>query len=96
MEPVGVFKVVGVNLGGDTPVFYRSHSQEEITYWLDALLERTSRFHLISELNDLQLECLHSGENGVSSFPSKFTMPLVIVNLVIDKFGLKIIHEDEE
>jgi len=63
-------------------------AQEKAIRWLDNLLDGTSRFRLISRLNDIQGEC--NLDRDPPPFPNKFAMPLGIVNLLIKEFGLTI------
>lgn len=60
--------------------------------WLDTLLSQTSHFSFLSKLNDIQRECniRKAVADKYDVFPNKFTMPLVIVNLVLAPFGIEI------
>lgn len=91
MKREPAYKVVGI--GVDKPTFYKADTQEKVTRWLDELLMCTNDFSLMSKLNDLQTECYTCGKGGVEAFPSKFDIPLMVVNLIIKDFGLEIVFE---
>lgn len=87
-----VYKVVDEQFG--ETVFYKSGTQEQVTRWLDSLLYAVKGFRLLSALNDIQTECNpgKAGSDGAEVFPNKFSMPLIIVNLVLKEHGLKIVY----
>ena len=91
MKAEPMYKVMG--LGVDAPIFHKAESQQAVTYWLDQLLDRTNDFSLMSALNDLQTACYECAEGGVQAFPSKFEIPLMVVNLILKDYGLKIVYE---
>lgn len=80
--------------GNDESIFQRFSTQEGAMRWLDTLLSQTNHFSFLSKLNDIQCEC--NVRKAVADkddvFPNKFTMPLVIVNLVLAPFGIEIEH----
>ena len=81
-----VYKVC-CEYGGEDFCVYRGLTQENVTRWLDIVLENATRrrFQLMSELNSLQ-----SDDDGNTVFESKFTMPLKLVNLVLQPYGFAI------
>lgn len=88
-----VYKVVDEQFG--ETVFYKSESQERITRWLDSLLYAVKGFRLLSALNDIQTECnpKNAAMNEADKvFPNKFSMPLIILNLVLKEHGLKVVY----
>lgn len=56
--------------------------------WLDDLLVTVKGFSLLSELNAIQAEC--NLDRNPPPFPSKYSMPLCIVNLVLKEHGLEL------
>ena len=80
------YRIKGTEVDGRS--FYETTSQEAAQHWLDALLEHTADFSLLSALNDMQSECRF--ENGETMFPNKSEIPLYLVNLVLQRFNLKI------
>jgi len=72
--------------GGD--ILDREPALSKAITWLDNLLVGTSRFSLLSKLNDIQAEC--NLDKNPPPFPNKYAMPLGIVNLLIKEFGLQI------
>jgi hypothetical protein len=75
---------------GDT-VLFECESKRGIICWLENLLRAVERFSLLSELNDIQSDC--HGDDGKTVFPDKFEMPIKIINLVIQKFRLRVEEE---
>lgn len=63
--------------------------QKEATLWLDCMLDAVANFSLMSKLNEIQCE------TGEGVFPSKFEIPLVIVNLVLKEFNLCLVEESK-
>lgn len=80
------FKVL-CESGGEDCCVHRAESQEAVTCWLDIVLYAVTRgrFSLMSELNEIQSEC---NDDEMERFPNKFTIPLMIVNLVLQPYGL--------
>lgn len=62
-------------------------SREHAIRWVDHVLSATTGCSLLSMLNDIQCEC---NTDERDAFPSKFTMPLCIINLVLKEFNLEI------
>lgn len=73
---------------GDAVVF-ECDSKSGIICWLEDILMATNHFSLLSELNDIQSDC--HDENGKSVFPNKYEMPTKIINLLIQKFKLRVV-----
>lgn len=80
------YRIVGTEVDGMR--FYETTSQESAQDWLDAMLQHTAGFDLLEVLNDIQRECRF--ENGKTMFPNKSEIPLYLVNLVLQRFNLKI------
>ena len=80
------YRIVGTEVDGMQ--FYETCTQEGAQDWLDALLEHTADFSLLGALNDMQSGCRF--ENGETMFPNKSEIPLYLVNLVLQRFNLKI------
>lgn len=81
-----VYKVM-CESGGEKSCIFEAPTQEAVTRWLDIVLEKATkgRFSLMSELNDIQCAC---NDDVMERFPSKFEMPLKIVNLTLQPYGM--------
>ena len=66
----------------------KSSAQAKAIDYIHDLLFAIKRFSLLSELNQIQVEC--NREDKGLFFPDKTTMPLCIINLVLKQHGLKI------
>ena len=79
------------NWAGSPMHVHTSGSQEEATMWLDTVLNNATKgkFSLISELNEIQVECHDPHHTGQPAdiFKDKFAFPLKIVNLVLQPYG---------
>lgn len=73
---------------GDATLF-ECETKSGIICWLENVLMATNRFSLLSELNDVQADC--HDENGKTVFPDKYEMPIKIINLLIQKFKLRVV-----
>ena len=87
-EVMETYKVC-CNDGGEQVCVFKSSTQEGVTRWIDLILEKSTRgaFSLMTELNDIQVSC---NDDEMERFPSKFSMPLKIVNLVLQPYGFHI------
>ena len=63
-------------------------AQSKALYWLDDLLDATNNFSLFDALRKIQAES--NLNKNPPPFPDLVTMPLIIVNLVLKKYGLEI------
>lgn len=63
-------------------------AQSKAMYWLEDLLDATNNFSLFDTLSKIQAES--NFNKNPPPFTDKVEMPLIIVNLVLKKYGLKI------
>ena len=84
-EPVKPFKVR--TLSNDPVCLVRFRTQEEAIRWIDEVVYAVRRDSLLEELNRVQGAV---NEQGERLFPNKFTMDLIVVNLVLRKWNLEI------
>lgn len=80
------YRIVGTKVDGKR--FYETCTQGEAQDWLDAMLQHTAEFSLLGALNDIQACC--RDKNGEPLFRLKSEIPLYLVNLVLQRFNLKI------
>lgn len=83
-------KLICKNQCGDGDcVISKFQTQKEAIMLLESLLTATNHFSLMSDLNDLQNDC--RDDNGNTLFPDKYKVPLKIINLIIQKYRLRIV-----
>lgn len=63
-------------------------AKSKAMYWLEDLLSATNDFSLFDTLDKIQAES--NFNKNPPPFPNKVEMPLIIVNLVLKKYGLEI------
>lgn len=63
-------------------------AQSKAMYWLEDLLDATNDFSLFDTLRKIQAES--NLNKNPPPFPDLVTMPLIIVNLILRKYGLEI------
>lgn len=89
VEPGKPF-VVRSTVDDDIPGLFYGETQERVTRWLQDVLHAVRGIHLMSKLNDLQTACMSCAEGGGEAFPNKFTIPLYVLNLVLQPYNLKV------
>ena len=84
VEPGKPF-VVRSTVDDDRPGLFYGETQERVTYWLDDLLHAVRGIHFL-----LQTACMSCAEDGKEAFPNKFTIPLYVLNLMLQPYNLKV------
>lgn len=67
-------------------VFDQKSAQVKATDWLEDMLYAVKHESFIKELKSIQKEC--NQDRNLQPFPSVYTMPLCIINLVLNKYDL--------
>ena len=76
-----------------TPVFQSRTELSDALSWLDDLLCAVKGLSLFSQLNEIQAEC--NLDRNPKPFPSKTDIPLCILNLVLEKHGLRMEQKED-
>lgn len=74
----------------ESNVILETETLHEAIRQADKILSAVARFSLISELNDLQLDCDCMRGGKKNQLPDKFDMPLRIYNYILAKYRLAI------
>lgn len=61
-------------------------AKSKALYWLEDLLDATNNFSLFNRLREIQVES--NFNKNPPPFPDAISMPLCIVNLVLQEYGL--------
>lgn len=88
------YRVIGLK---DSIELNSFSTKREAIDWLSEVLSAIKNFSLLGALNEIQGVCRVVGpadKNGnaqmIECFPSKYDMPLLLINLVLKEHGIRI------
>ncbi len=88
------YKIIGLKEHNELNNFA---TKKEAIDWVSEVLHEVKGFSLLNALNEIQGVCKVLGpadKNGdaqmIECFPSKYEMPLLLINLVLKEHGIRI------